>query len=368
MNNNIAVSVVVPVYNAEKYLVKCLDSITNQTLRNIEIIIIDDGSTDGSSDICNAFAKRDSRIVYVKKENEGAAATRQLGIDIAKGEYLGFVDSDDWLNPDMYERMFSVATENDADIVFCNCYLDEDKKDRIHLEPGIYNRKDIEEKILTRSLAEISLKGSNSVIRWCNWLRIYRTKLIRDNNIRHDKRFRRSQDLQLTFEATLYAQKFVSINDEYLCHNRTHDNDNSLSRGYNKNYWKVIRPLVDKLYDDVSLFPELNLINQMHLCTFFFAAVGTKNEYEKSNFKMFRKIKLLDEIAKDDVLQKALNHIDVKRLNNYYQSIYYGLCKKRGLSVYLKYWLYVFKRDKYKPFARKLINSKIIGTFFKKLK
>ena len=124
------VSVIIPVYNVEKYLRQCLDSVVNQTLENVQIILIDDGSTDSSADICKKYLG-DNRVVYYHKENEGLAAARQDGMERASGEYIGFVDSDDWLELNMYERMFSVARENDADVVFCNCYFNDSEPDRI---------------------------------------------------------------------------------------------------------------------------------------------------------------------------------------------------------------------------------------------
>ena len=116
----IKVSVVVPIYNAEKYLKQCLDSIRRQTLEAIEVIMIDDGSTDGSAEAAKSYLT-DDRFTYYHKENEGLAAARADGIARANGEYIGFIDSDDWIEPDMYEKMYNAARSNDADIVFCNC-------------------------------------------------------------------------------------------------------------------------------------------------------------------------------------------------------------------------------------------------------
>lgn len=366
MNNHIAISIIVPIYNAAPYLRKCLDSVINQTLQNVEIIFVDDGSTDGSSEICQEYAKKDNRIIYFKKENEGLAAARQDGIERASGEYVGFVDSDDWLELNMYERMYEAATKENADVVFCNCYFNDNGTDVIHLEPGIYNRKRIEDEIIPRTLAGLTKKGSNSVIRWSNCLRIYKMSLIKDNNISFGRNFRRSQDLQLTFETTLHAQKYVSLNDEYLYHNRTEGNADSLSRGYTKNYWKLIRPLIDTLYKDVENYKKQDLSNQMHLCAFFFAASGVKNEYFCKNHSFVNKIKKLNEIATDEVIQNALPYIEKEKLNNYFKTVYWGLYKKRGLSVYLKYYKYEFYTNKYKPFARKILNNKLIRKIFNK--
>ncbi len=365
---DIAVSIIVPIYNAEKDLVKCLDSVVNQTLKNVEIILVDDGSTDGSSHICKGYAEKDERNIYFKKENEGLAAARQDGMEKARGEYIGFVDSDDWLELNMYERMYSVAKEENADVVFCNAFLDESEKDKIHLVPGVYDRERIEKEILPRSLAGISEKGSNSVIRWSNCLRLYKRSLIEENGIAFGKNFRRSQDLQLTFETALHAQKYVSLNDEYLYHNRTQNNAASLSRGYTKNYWSLIRPLIDVLYNDVNNYKKQDLSYYMHLCTFFFAVSGCKNEYETSSFSAKIKKQKLDEIAKDNVLQDALPHIDPNKLNHYYKAIYMGLKGGSGKTVYKAYKQYLFYTNKYKPFARKLMSNKLIEKIYSLIK
>lgn len=361
---NIAVSVIVPVYNAEKYLVKCLDSVVNQTLKNVEIILVDDGSTDSSSEICKSYADKDERIIYFKKENEGLAAARQDGMERSSGEYIGFVDSDDWLELNMYERMYSVAKEENADVVFCNAFLDENEKDKIHLEPGVYDRDRIEKEILPRSLAGLTPKGTNSVIRWCNWLRLYKRSLIEENGLSFGRGFRRSQDLQLTFETALYAQKYVSLNDEYLYHNRTQNNASSLSRGYTKNYWKLIRPLIDVLYKDVENYKKQDLSYNMHLCAFFFAASGCRNEFETSTFNRKKKIELLNKIASDEVVQAALPHIDPNKLNGFYKAVYEGLKGGTGASVYKAYKHYLFYVNKYKPFARKLMSNKIVEKLY----
>lgn len=124
MDTKPLISIIVPVYNVKEYLDKCIYSIINQTYRNIEIILIDDGSTDGSSDICKKYLGIDDRIIYLYKENGGQASARNMGLDICRGEYIGFVDSDDWILPNMYERLMGVMQENDVDIVMCNNYKD----------------------------------------------------------------------------------------------------------------------------------------------------------------------------------------------------------------------------------------------------
>ena len=118
----VKVSVIVPVYNMEEYLEKCLDSLLAQTLEEIEVIAVDDGSTDSSPEILKRYAGRSAKIKYVGKENGGVSDARNHGLPYAAGEYIGYVDSDDFVDPDMYEVMYNKAKERDADIVECNLH------------------------------------------------------------------------------------------------------------------------------------------------------------------------------------------------------------------------------------------------------
>lgn len=111
------ISVVVPVYNVEKYLKECIDSIINQTLEDIEIICVNDGSTDSSLEILNDYAKKDSRIIVINKSNSGYGHTMNMGLNAATGEYVGIIESDDFADKNMFEDLYKLAKEYDADIV-----------------------------------------------------------------------------------------------------------------------------------------------------------------------------------------------------------------------------------------------------------
>ncbi len=114
------ISIIIPVYNTKKYLERCIESVRNQTYKNLEIILVDDGSTDGTGDLCDEYKKLDSRIVVLHKENGGQGTARNLGINVANGEYIAFVDSDDWIEADMYEELHNNLKKYDADISCCN--------------------------------------------------------------------------------------------------------------------------------------------------------------------------------------------------------------------------------------------------------
>ena len=119
MSNRPLISIIVPVYNMEKYLERCINSILEQTYGNIELILVDDGSVDSSFAVCEKYQIRDKRVIAIHKENGGQGSARNVGLDIAKGDYIGFVDSDDWIDNDMYSNLLAAIQKNNADIVEC---------------------------------------------------------------------------------------------------------------------------------------------------------------------------------------------------------------------------------------------------------
>lgn len=131
------VSIIVPVYNVEKYLRRCLDSIKVQTFTNMECILIDDGSSDNSGKICDEYAEKDSRFRVIHKRNGGVSSARNAGLDEAKGKWIGFVDADDWIENNLIEELYDYATENDADVVISgDTRVQKDKKIKTHIPPS----------------------------------------------------------------------------------------------------------------------------------------------------------------------------------------------------------------------------------------
>lgn len=113
------ISVIVPVYNVEKYIDKCINSIINQTYKNLEIILVDDGSPDNCGNICDEYSKKDNRIIVIHKENGGVSSARNIGIKNAKGKWITFVDSDDWIENDYVEKLSKIGIQNKAEVVLC---------------------------------------------------------------------------------------------------------------------------------------------------------------------------------------------------------------------------------------------------------
>lgn len=199
--NNPLISVVVPVYNVEKYLRQCIDSILSQTYMNLEIILVDDGSRDSSGSICDEYAKIDNRIVVLHKPNGGLSSARNAGIDIAKGEYIGFVDSDDWIEHDMYERLFDSICESGADIAVCGLF-------REYVNRTVNCSNTGENKVYDSSLAVQKLI-ENSEIQDYAVTKLYNRKLW------HDVRFpvgKYYEDMLTTYKLFLQSDKIAIIN------------------------------------------------------------------------------------------------------------------------------------------------------------
>lgn len=332
-DNQIKLSIIIPVYNKSKYLRECLESVASQTLKEIEIIIIDDGSTDNSAEICKQFLT-DPRVKYIYQSNAGPAAARQKGIDNSLGEYIGFVDADDWIDSDMYAKMYQSACDESADIVMCGMYKDTDRKTIEYIKRGVYDRTKIEREILPKSLAEISDNGGYYVINWSCCTRIFSRNMIQDNHICFDNRIYQSEDLQFLFAATLVCKKYVSICNEFFYHYRFKQNSVSLSRSYIKRFWYSYSILLETLYLSIADIKYEYLSFNMHLCTFFLSELVVKNEYTTNQLKKKDKVLKLDELAQSKLIKKALQFVPKDKLNSHYRIIFDALMCDDGGQMY----------------------------------
>lgn len=148
-------SVIVPIYNGAAFLKKCVDSILSQDYTDFELILVDDGSTDGSLEICRGYEKKDSRVTVFHKENEGLVAARKSGLSVAKGKYIGFVDCDDYIDSNMYSDLMAVAERDNADIVVSNIvaeYTNRSVTQKNMIPEGFYDREAMEQNVIPKML------------------------------------------------------------------------------------------------------------------------------------------------------------------------------------------------------------------------
>ena len=198
------ISVVMPIYKVEKYLAKAIESVLNQTHKDIEVFLIDDGSPDNSGTICDDYAKRDNRIIVIHKQNEGAPAARNIAIEKSNGKYIYFIDSDDWIESTMLEEMYNLAENNTADLVvtgFCMEYYEKGKyvqyqnkiKDRVYSSQQEFRKE--------------AYKYLNNSILSLPWNKLYLSKTIKEHKIRFPNK--KWDDHHFNMEYLKYVNKVV---------------------------------------------------------------------------------------------------------------------------------------------------------------
>lgn len=209
------ISVIVPIYNAEKYLNKCVDSLINQTKKELEFILVNDGSTDKTEEIIKSY--KDSRIKYFKNKNQGIGKTRNFGIEKAIGKYIMFLDSDDYLKNNACEILYKSVEKTDADLAICDFYK-------------IYD-SGVEEKIKLLSFKPTTLRKTPSLVNEINlapWNKLYKKELITKNKIKFVENLK-YEDAPFVIEAFSKAGKIIKV-DEYLNYYLIHGNSETTVR------------------------------------------------------------------------------------------------------------------------------------------
>ena len=211
MIQNYKISIVVPVYNTEEYLEHCLDTLLNQTYRNLEIILVDDGSTDSSSTICDEYEAGDERVKVIHKENGGLISAWKRGVDECTGEYISFVDSDDWISLDMMETMSRQLTGSTKEIVASDYVIEyENGKKRYvwqSLAPGTYTGD-----IFKRDVVPQLLGNESRKIHFSRCMKLISCKLILDNAHYSDSRIRMGEDITVMLPALMDCERLVMMN------------------------------------------------------------------------------------------------------------------------------------------------------------
>lgn len=284
----VKVSIIVPVYNVEKYLKKCLESIINQTLKEIEIICINDGSRDKSLEILKKYANKDSRIKIINKDNEGQSVARNIGIKEAKGEFLGFVDSDDWIDLDYFEKLYNTAKKYQADIACagfkrCNFFNKSIRKS--------YKSENVLTEINQKVKAD-NLPEHNYI-----WNKIYKTDVWKNFNFTFEKG-RYYEDVALVIKFLYFFEKLVTVPNTYYYYRRNNSstvakknkkfkNDaawaNSESRNFAKEHGIYLGRVNKRVYIKLfNLFPIMKIYyinNSVRYLLFGFIPFITKTSY-----------------------------------------------------------------------------------------
>ncbi len=279
------VTLLVLAYNTEKYIKKCLDSLINQTYKNLQIILIDDGSKDDSGKICDEYAKEDARIEVIHEKNQGPSAARNLGISMAKGKYISFIDTDDYTEPTIIEKLVKSMEKNNSDISICNFFPNGETK----LEETFTS-----EKALTYIMNKNYFRGYL-------WNKLYKTEIIKD--MKFDVNIFISEDLIFNCEYLLKVKKCSYINEKLYHYNI---NDESLSNSkINEKYLTILDSYnkLKSIYESNKLeyLPYLFIDNFKVCCDIIYKNSLIKDKLNiekvyKEKRKLFKKIMNLKEI------------------------------------------------------------------------
>lgn len=255
------VSVIIPIYKVEKYLSRCLDSVVNQTLEDIEIVLVDDGSPDSCPEICDRYAKKDSRIKVIHKKNEGLGYARNSGMLIATGEYIAFLDSDDYVSKDMYEKVYSELKRTDADCCVTGYVVKKDSGDEIHKEnplgTAVYESDDIITKVLAGMLGSKPDQARDTDVGMSVWKCVYRKELLQDKGILFpSERELISEDIIFQIRVLPQVKRVCTLSEGmyYYCEN---SNSQSLTKTYSKDKFDRYK----KLYN-----VELEMLSKIKFC------------------------------------------------------------------------------------------------------
>jgi len=271
---NTKVSIIVPVYNTSKYLCKCLDSLINQTVKDIEILVIDDGSKDNSAEIVKRYAEVDSRIKYYFKENGGLSSARNYGLEKAGGKYIGFVDSDDWIEEDMFQRLYEGAEKNQCDMSICGIRYVYDDGCEINQnlnikEPAVVTGFEAFKKMLLGT--EYKCHAVN---------KLYKKELF-DNSIRfpEGKLF---EDVATTYKLMLKADK-VYLYDKKLYNYLQSRSGSILYNSFNQRMFNLM-DYVMEIYNHLNSVGLYNAIKGEFQCFYIDNLTGVSN-YLSSAYK-----------------------------------------------------------------------------------
>ena len=285
--HNPLISIIVPIYNVEPYIRNCVESILGQTYKNIEIILVDDGSTDNCGNICDEYRSKDKRIKVIHKNNGGLSSARNAGIDIGSGEYLGFVDSDDWIESDMYESLYNAIIMHKADMSICGRYVVRGSRITAMSDteiPEVLTRREALSKLLSdkcRSMQHFA------------WDKLYKKKLF--DNIRYPQG-KYYEDIFITYKLFSKSNKIVDIKSPkyyYLLRDDSITGSMTANKRYDYykakiqflEYVKNLEPLLGDMCDR-QLFNNLQIcINDMLLLDY------GKNNYVMQINEMIEKIK-----------------------------------------------------------------------------
>lgn len=316
------ISVIIPVYNAEKHLGKCIDSLVNQQFTSIEIILVDDGSSDTSGEICDEYAGKYSNITVIHKENEGAYKARKAGLDIAKGSYISFIDADDWLERDAYNIICPILQKG-YDIIIFPYYLDYGIKKEIVYNKfdGEYDRERICKDIFPRLLyyGEFYHFGIEPSL----WNKVIKKEMLVYDEL--NEKISIGEDGLIMYPTIQNANTIFFYNEKALYHYR--QNPESVTQTYRSHYLKENIELFQILKQQFSEKTIPNINKQLNYYILFLTQLAIENEMLAPNWNVLESFKRIMKYCKSEQVYNAIKNVRIRDV---------GMPFKR-MMIFLKY-------------------------------
>lgn len=306
------ISIIVPVYNGAEFLRPCIDSILAQSFCDLEIILVDDGSTDESPEICDGYAALDKRVICIHQENAGAAAARNCGLKAATGEYIAFVDSDDWIDQDMYETMVNAAKEHNCDLVICDCLKESAAGSCIYsheLPGGYYNRDAMVAQYFPQLLMPDTMEYPVTI---SNWLLLIRREVILKNCLSFPEGMRFSEDLLFGSEVGYYAQSMTYLKGYTPYHYR--QNPASVTHTAFKEKWPLLLELYRRIRKSFQKKPDYDFTPQIQRCMLFFVYMAM-NQRLAAKLPLKQFFQEVKKVLDHPEVREALAPIQIDQLN-----------------------------------------------------
>lgn len=313
---NEKISVIVPVYNVQKYIERCVHSIMEQTYDNLEIILIDDGSGDGSGELCDYYGKIDNRIIVIHQENQGLSAARNVGLSIHTGKYVGFVDSDDWIEKDMYSLLYKDLCEYNADISICDVHLINEFGEVVDYKGDVIEKKEnMSYDTIVFENFEEAFNEEEFIVKECVWNKLYKSCLWDNICFPIKKVF---EDIY-----TLYhiIERAKIICADSMCGYNYQMRKTSISNTFNLQTFDIIDGLIER-YEYLSRkYPGLEMKYRRTIFNGFLYVV--RGAYDSGNFDVYEKElrQMTDKIKKYSTKTCNMQENDIKffdlLLNNY---------------------------------------------------
>lgn len=283
--NKPKVSVIITVYNIEKYLAECIQSVIDQTFKDIQIIIVDDGSTDGSKTICEEFAKKDARIDLIRQENGGNTAARLKGASMVRGEYLLYVDGDDFIAPDMVQKLYEKAESEGAEVVITACYryFEDGSKEFFgsKLKPT-YTQEEIKSELLP----DIVPGSANEKFSPNLWTKLIKTDIYNENLAKYvDKKLTMGEDVIMCLPPIIKASKIAYIDEGLYFYRQT---QTQMSAKYRESFFDsefLVRECMKKIGDDIGYDFTSQLDRRYVNYSFWQLKFATKEMTDKEKLK-----------------------------------------------------------------------------------